>query len=179
MRCLPFFLGLTVTLVVTPACGGDETGDSGSGGSAGTTSASSSTSGSSTDSTTGSSSQSGSTSGAETSGSGGDSDTTGGSGTSDSGGAACGDLGEEACTEAEGCTGIYGQPLDGTSDPGPSGPCWAESVFLGCMANAGCGDAISYGCESENSTPHQFPDTCLPDGWDSCDPPDGTIMNCP
>jgi hypothetical protein len=45
-------------------------------------------------------------------------------------------------------------------------------LYLGCIDEQGCGDAITYACVEGDNAQYEIPDTCLPEApFYMCDPP--------
>lgn len=79
----------------------------------------------------------------------------------------CAGLNGMACMANEACMPIGGGKLNLAK------MCVGKPTFLSCEPAAGCGDALTYGCDPavEPPEPFLFPSTCLPAGWAVCDAP--------
>jgi hypothetical protein len=78
----------------------------------------------------------------------------------------CAALPEPACLLDDLCMTINGSPLMKTRDSW----CSLPSQFLGCDDSAFCLQVFTWGCGPFGEIA-EFPTSCLPPGWDACDPP--------
>ncbi|MFO7567600.1 MAG: hypothetical protein R6X02_33460 [Enhygromyxa sp.] len=87
----------------------------------------------------------------------------------------CLELDNQADCEAHpDCQSVIGSPI---KKNGPDSPCLEPAEFLGCIGTQGCGDAITYFCQNNNTW--QLPDTCGPDFAEPCEGPEEPVDACP
>lgn len=81
-------------------------------------------------------------------------------------GGLCDALPEMVCAQTPGCMPIVAGKINVMK------MCTNKLMFLACVEEAGCGDAITYGCEIgvDPPEPYEFPSTCQPADFEACDP---------
>lgn len=91
----------------------------------------------------------------------------------------CDALSVEACASRSDCTVIDGGEI---TIPDTGGACYdvGSATDLGCMsADVGCGEAITFATDpSGHESCYRFSNTCVPEGWVSCEPDYNTWEEC-
>ncbi|KIG16084.1 hypothetical protein DB30_04956 [Enhygromyxa salina] len=103
----------------------------------------------------------------------GDGDTSPGDGDGDTGDGdgdpiVCADfLDKESCDASIACQSVSGQPLV----EGLGAPCLDPAVFLGCIDEMPCDQALTWFCIGPEDTKHLVQDGCGPEGEEPCEAP--------
>lgn len=93
----------------------------------------------------------------------------------ETGNSACADIEDaDECAAADGCQPVNGSKL---KENGPDSPCLEPSEFLGCIAEQGCDDALTWFCQGNGT--YQVNDSCGPEGAEPCDGPADPVDACP
>ena len=78
----------------------------------------------------------------------------------------CAGLDEAACKANAACMPIVGAAQNVQKK------CLEAPMFIECAPSMACGDALTVACSPQKPPkPVQFPDTCIPSEWMSCDFP--------
>jgi hypothetical protein len=83
---------------------------------------------------------------------------------------------QDDCEADPACMPLMGQPLQ---ENGPDAPCLQPSEYAGCVAMAGCGDALTWFCSGGGGKPVLMSSTCGPEGAEMCDPMIADPPECP
>jgi hypothetical protein len=95
--------------------------------------------------------------------------------TDETGNSACANIEDaDECAGTDGCQAVNGSKL---KENGPDSPCLEPSEFIGCIAEQGCDDALTWFCQGNGT--YQVPNTCGPEGAESCEGPVDRPAACP
>jgi hypothetical protein len=85
----------------------------------------------------------------------------------------CADLNLQMCQNNMACMPINGQMLVESNQ----GICLEQSEFIACDEQAFCAEVLTWACDI-NATKYLFNNSCIPDGFMPCDPPNVDPQGC-